>query len=345
MAKEINENTALTNETLSEVVAQNSPKFAQAVGYSAESGDPINMTKVQSVVVADAEQANEYFSTLFNVVGTQIVYDLLRGKTSFYDVFEKPAILYGADISMIVPLPPEVKNYGTYTNPFDPNIPKTTFKNGVLSTNVKWQVPLRYSLEIMRGAFLQEYGVRDVLGVMVKNVYDIINLKKYSTFTADLVTSTTKTETAPSGITTLGDTEGARKLYEMLIKLMKDMSLPNSKYNAEGVETMTPKGRYVLIMNTACSASIDVNVLASLFNANAIKVRDTIEVDFGTGNESVMCLLVDDEYYVNIPRFEVTLSNINSATAEYIQFLHYWTRHGVIPWRQAVKILAPSTNS
>lgn len=345
MSKNISDNTAMTNETLSEVVAQNSPKFAAAVGYSADSGEGIDMQAVVQAVTNDVNDANEYFNTLYNVVGTQIVYDLLRGKTSFYDVFEKPTILYGADVSLIVPMPPSVKDYGTYTSPYDQSIPKTEFKSGVLKTTDKWEVPLRYSLEIMRGAFLREYGVRDVLGIMVKNVFDEINLKKYNVITADLVTETTITETAPSGLTSLGDTEGARKLYEMLSKLVKDMSLPNTKYNKQGLRTMGIKGRYVLIWNTACAASIDVNVLASLFNANQLPFLEIIEVEFGEDNADVMCIVCDDEYYVNIPRFEVTLSNINSATAEYIQFTHVWSRRGVIPWRQGVKILAPSTNA
>lgn len=326
----------MTNEAVAQAVLEANPDLAAR--YTNEDGE-VNYDALTAGVTASAHTLNEFVNTLANVVAVQWTYDLWRGKLSWYDIFEKAPELYGDAIELIVPLPPTVVKEGTYTNPYDQSIPKTQFESGYLRTGIDWQVPLRISVDVMRGAFLKPYGLRDVTGVMVKNMYDAIEMRKYREFTADILNSITKTyEVTP--ITGTGETQKARDLYEEMLYLTSKMSLPSTQYNEKGLETYTPKGRFVLIWNSRVKSSIDVNTYMSLFKAEKLPFIEQIEVDFGEGNEDVQAVILDDEAYVNIPRIEVMLDNVNSATMEIIYFLHYWTRHGLIPWRQAVKLVA-----
>lgn len=324
----------MTNANLAQEVAENNPIVD---GYLQEDYSASKIAKIADMPTI----MNEFYSTLVNVVAVQWAYDLLRGKTAFYSYFEKPTEQYGDSVMMIVPKGAQVVDYTTYTTPYDQSIPKTEFDESVLSTNVRWKVPLRLSLPIMRGAFLKEGGLRNVLGIMMKNIRDALNIKKYQEFTKDIVSSVTL-EKVVDGITTTGETEKARKLYEEILYLTGKMTLPSTKYNQDGDLTQTPKDSFVVLWNARVQSSIRVNVIESLFHAKGIDLTEEL-VDFGEGNDSVQCIILDKEAYVNIPRFEETLMNINSATAEQIQFLHYWTRHGFIPWRQAVKLVSTAT--
>lgn len=323
---------SMSNEALTKVVAQSNKVVDNFLDgdYSQE-----NIVKIAD----SATILNEYFNTLVNVVATQWTYDLLRGDTSFYSVFERPSEQYGDAIEMIVPKGQNVITYSEITSPFDNSIPKTEFETAYLITNERWKVPLRYSVEIIRGALLKPYGLRDILGIIVKNMYDFLNIKKYEVFTDDIINSINKTYTVQP-ITTEGEVSKARALYEAIKYVANEFTLPSTEWNESGLKTNTPRGSMVLIWNSRVKASIDVNVVESLFNANELTFRDKITVDFGDGNENLMCILMDEEAYVNVPRFEAQFTNINSATAEQITFLHYWTRHGSIPWRNAVKFIS-----
>ena len=325
----------MTNEAVAQAVLDANPDLASRF----TNDGVIDYEALVKAVTASAQTFNEFYGTLANVVAVQWTYDLWRGRKSWYDIFERPMEQFGDAIEMIVPLPPTVVEEGTYTNPYDQNIPKTEFDTGYLRTSIKWTVPLRLNVEVMRGAFLRPYGLRDVTGIMVKNMYQAIELKKYKNFTADILSSITK-EIAVTPITGTGETQNARDLYEEMLNITSKMSIPSTEYSEKGYETWTPSGDFVLIWNSRVKASINVNVFASLFNAKDLPFTQQIEVDFGEGNDNVQAVILDREAYVNIPRIEVMLENINSATMEQIYFLHYWTRHGLIPWRQAVKLVA-----
>ena len=147
-----------------------------------------------------------------------------------------------------------------------------------------------------------------------------------------------------SAITAEGETADAQTAYEKIIKTALDMSLPSTSYNTAEVKTFTPLGSAVLVLNSRYKSSFDVNVLASLFNSAEIGAKkyfkEVIMVEFPAGSDATQVgAILDSEALLWGYRINVTQSIVNPRTLEINTFYHAWIKRGVVPFRNAVRLL------
>ena len=315
-----------------------SSRYATLLGYNAETGK-INEDNLK-LFTDQPDIANEFISDMANKVVVQRAYDLFRDYEMPFKVFLREMSRLGDPEELLSAELATPEDYGTTTDPFDADKPSIVL--AWIKTMDKKVTHVKLSYEIWAGAFVSENGLSNIAGIILKNLRDAMELYCYGAVKDDLSSSTNiVTSKKITTISGAGETANAQQAYEEILKLVADMAIPSDDYNNAGVETFTPKGRGVLILNSLYNASFDVNVLASLFNSAEIgknKYFKEVIVAPLTGTNQVG-VYMDDEGYLFGYRIDLSDSIRNPATLEINTFFHRWVKRAVVPFRQAVRLV------
>ena len=340
-------------QIITELCKQNpSSRYAKLVGYDETKGT-INEDSL-SLFTSQPDIANEFISDMANKVVVQRAYDLFRDYNMPFKVFERPMSRLGDAEELLSSELATPTDYDDDADPFA-DASKPTIVLSWIKTEDKKVNAVKLNYNIWAGAFTTEQGLSNIAGIILKNLRDAVELMLYKAIKADL-SSATKVTTSESitVVSDAGETANAQKAYEEIIKLVTSMSLPSDDYNNAGVETFTPLGRCVLVLNARYKSAFDVNVLASLFNSakigenqyfSKVIVADLDNSD-STANPAVPntmigCVL-DEEAYLWGYRFAVAQSINNPATLDINTFYHAWVKRAVVPFRQAVRLVEKS---
>ncbi len=316
--------------------------YAKLVNYNAEN-DSIDEDAL-SLFTSTPDIANEFINAMANKIVVQRAYDLFRGYNMPFDVFRKEMSRLGDAEELLSAQLASASNYDGSATPFGASKPSIVLS--WIKTEDKKVVSVQLSYEIWAGAFTTEMGLSNIAGIILKNLRDTIEYLVFTNVVADLsdigsgAHKVQKTATIQE-ISGAGETANAQKAYEQILKLAVDMSIPSTSYNNAGVNTFTPLGRGVLVLNSLYKSSFDVNVLASLFNSAKIGEQQyfsKVIVAPLTGTKQVGVLL-DEEAYLWGYRFNVSQNIINPANLTIEEYYHAWVKRGVVPFRQAVALV------
>ena len=284
--------------------------------------------------------ANEFISTMSNMIVAQYSYDVFREfKMPFMDSL-KPMSRLGDIEQYQTPLLSDVEDYEEGKSPF--NAKKPSIAISFIKTEAKKVADVRISESIWSGAFITEGGLSNIVGIILKNLRDSLSLYVYDELRKLLCDETKYTKSFTlTKLEGVGDFTNAQKSYEEILNLVTKMSLPSTDYNTEGVKTITPEGRFILYLNSNYKSSYDVNVLASLFNSSSINLKkyfkDIRVIDFPTDTQ--VGIILDDESLVCGYRINEASSIYNPATMEINVWIHNWLKWGVVPTRNAVRLV------
>lgn len=316
--------------------------YAKLLGYDKKTNTL--SAKDLSLFTDTPDVANEFISDMANKIVVQRAYDLFRDyKMPFYSFMKSMGRL--GDVEELVSSElATLEDYGDETSPFAAAKPSIVLH--WIKTEDKKVAPVRLSYEIWAGAFVNEGSLSNLAGIIIKNLADAVSVYVYETLAGVIADS--GTSIAPfavvSAITAEGETADAQTAYEKIIKTALDMSLPSTSYNTAEVKTFTPLGSAVLVLNSRYKSSFDVNVLASLFNSAEIGAKkyfkEVIMVEFPTGSDATQVgAILDSEALLWGYRINVTQSIVNPRTLEINTFYHAWIKRGVVPFRNAVRLL------
>lgn len=315
-------------------------RYSHLVGY--EEGDTdINGDKLK-LFEENPQIANEFITDMSNMITAQYAYDLFRDFKNPYDMFIKTMSKLGDAEQYITNVLKELVDYAEGTSPFSAT--KPTIKTDFIKTIAKKVANVKLEQDVWAGAFVSEGGLANIAGIVLKNLSDSITLFVYDSMTTLTGDATafpiTTTVTTVSGV---GQTQSARDAYEQIMALANKMHLPNTLYNASHVKTFTPKGNLVLFLNADYKASFDINVLASLFNSPSVGLdkffKEVCVVDMPSSQAKQIGIVLDSESMVWGFRLKTAGSIYNPADMSINYWLHAWIKWGVIPARQAIRLV------
>lgn len=342
-----------TNTNILKALSHEKPNssYAQLFGYSEDNGRASFSKKVDFTrFSSEPTIANEFLNDFFNKIVAQHVQsqfekDLLNEK---YGIFLKTYGKVGDIEEYITTKLTEVKDYEeSNTNPFEINKPKVVLS--FIKTEDKIYDFITLNYEQWYGAFINEGGLNKLAGQILSELKTAIDNYIYDTISTDLSDESKFTikHTLPT-IAGLGDSENSKKAYEDIILLKSKMSLRSKigEYNLGGLENNgTPESEMVLLLNADYSASFDVNVLASLFNSEKIKLETRIIQFDTTKNKNIVGMLMDRRAYVFGYRINFSQSIMNPRNMYVNTFNHRWVKRGVLPIYNAVMLVTADTTA
>ena len=333
-----------TNIQIAEELCKQNPnaKYAGVLGFDKETGKIA--VKDLSIFTSTPDIANEFISDMANKIIVQRAYDLFRGYQMPFASFMREMSKLGDAEELLTAELASTSNWSDNTSGNDPfDADKPSIKLSWVKTEDKKVVGVRLNYEVWAGAFVSENGLSNIAGIILKNLRDSVEEYLRGAIKADLantsIVSKTQTITAISGA---GQTAKAQKAYEEILELCVKMTIPSDDYNTAEVNTFTPKGRFVLVLNPRYFSSFKVNVFASLFNSDKIGedkfFKEVIVTDYAGANNEIGVLL-DDEAYLFGNRIDLAQSILNPKTMEINTYYHRWIKRAGVPFRQAVRLL------
>lgn len=318
-----------------------SSSYAKLVNYNEQTGE-INEDAL-SLFTSTPDIANEFISAMANKIVVQRAYDLFRDYNMPFDVFRKEMSRLGDAEELLAASLASASTYDGTDTPFSASKPSINL--AWIKTEDKKVVSVQLSYEIWAGAFTSEMGLSNIAGIILKNLRDTIEYLVYTNVVSDLSSigagNKIVTKKVITAVTGAGQTANAQTAYEEILKLAVDMSIPSTSYNNASVNTFTPLGRGVLVLNSLYKASFDVNVLASLFNSAKIGEQQYFKkviVAPLSGSNQIGAVL-DEEAYLWGYRFNVSQNIVNPANLTIEEYYHAWVKRGVVPFRQAVALV------
>lgn len=333
-----------TNYQIAQELCRTHPnsKYAELLKYDPISNE-LGVTDFK-VFLDEPQIANEFITDMANKIVVQRTYDLFRGYKMPFEIFMVPMSRLGDAEELLTSKLAESKNYDSTTkDPFNATKPSIVLSWIKTEDKVECDVVLTY--DIWAGAFTNEGSLGNISAIILKNLRDSILNYVYEKIKTDLsnTTNVSKSLTIET-IADAGEVVNAQKAYEQIMKLANDMTIPSVNFNTSGVKTMTPKGSFVLILNSRYLSSFNVNVLASLFNSDKIAMgtfaSEVILADMDTaGDTKCVGVLLDKEAYMWGYRLNVTQSIVNPKTLEINTYQHDWVKRAVVPFRQCVRLV------
>lgn len=128
--------------------------------------------------------------------------------------------------------------------------------------NWRVQYPVTIQDEDLRVAFMSINGVQDLIAKIVDSVYTAAEYDEYLLFKYLMIKAIAHGKMHPVAI----DGDEMTSAAVAFRGASNMMTFINTKYNASGVHTSTPKSDQYIFMDAMYNASYDVNVLASAFN-------------------------------------------------------------------------------
>lgn len=130
---------------------------------------------------------------------------------------------------------------------------------------VNWRVmyPVTIQEEDLRFAFLAESGVQDLVAKIVESVYKAAEYDEFLLFKYLLIKAVSHGKMFPMSIGSGTDLKEAGATFR---GASNDLTFMQTKYNASGVRTNTPRENQAIFMDSWFNAKYDIDVLAAAFN-------------------------------------------------------------------------------
>ena len=317
-------------------------KYASFLEYDSKTGT-INANKL-SMFGDEPVVANEFLSDMTNKIVVQRTYDLFRDWEMPFKVFMREMGRLGDVEELLTAELSVAHDYDGTDVPFSAEKPDIVLS--WIKTEDKKVSRVKLSYEIWAGAFVSEQGLSNIVGIILKNLRDTLELVVYDNIRTDFASKTMfSKEKVITEISGAGETANAQTAYEEILKLVGDMSLPSDDFNTAEVKTLTGKGHAVLVLNPLYKASFDVNVLASLFNSDKVGenkyFRDVIVAEMEDSDQ--IGIILDEEAYLWGYRINVAQNIINPANLTIEEYYHRWVKRAGVPFRNAVRLVTKAS--
>lgn len=318
--------------------------YAKYFGYNENDGEVTFNRKVdfEQFAISEPQIANEFIGDFANKVTRQHIVSLFEEKPldSTFGRFLKTYGKVGDIEEYIATKLQAVTKFDSDkapTNPFE--VAKPSVVLSYISTTDKEFTFVTLNYEQWYGAFVNEGGLMSLASQILSELRDAISLDLYTAIVKDLGDATKFIKTATiATIADAGDEANAKKAYEQIMQLRHKMHLPSKsgEYNLSSLENAgTPYNKMILFLNSKYASSFDINVLASLFNSDKIKLTWEI-IEFDSTATDVVGLLMDERAYVYGYRINFTQSIMNPRNMCINTFHHEWVKRGLVPLYNAV---------
>ena len=263
--------------------------YQQSVPVVAKASD---IPKVGEVICGTPAFANQFINALVNRIALVIAKSatfnnpyahLKKGYLEFGETVEEIFV----QIAKVVDYTPEKGA----AREFKRTLPDV--KSAFHAMNWRVMYPVTVQDEDLRLALLGESGVQDLVAKIVGSVYKAAEYDEFLLFKYLLIKAVSHGKMFPMSIGSGTDLKEAGATFR---GASNDLTFMQTKYNASGVRTNTPRENQAIFMDSWFNAKYDVDVLAAAFNMDKATYTGALH-------------LIDDWTSFDNERFEVIREN------------------------------------
>lgn len=322
-----NNNTIMVKSWL---VATND--FQQRVPNPAQAGVAATMDALYQPMNA------QYFNQFMDILVNRIGFTYVRGQSykNQLAVFKGQKLNFGSTIQEIAPKWIKAHSYND-ENETLLKLHRPEAEAWYHSQNRRDQYPISISVDELRTAFTEEYGLNNLVAQVMQapinsDEYDeyiimkeLIGLyeKKWGFYKHHLSAAPTDEATGKELLTAL-QSYGGR------------LQFPSALYSGTDIPVFAKPSELVLLVTPDTQASLNVNTLAALFNVDLAKVsyRTVLIDEFPI--EGAVALLTTEDFFVCADTLYNTTSFWNPETLATNYYLNHWGVYSVSPFVPAI---------
>lgn len=280
---------ASTLDILNAIRQNASYDYQQSVPVVAKASD---IPKVGELICGTPAFSNQFINSIVNRIA--LVMTKSATFNNPYASLKKGYLEFGESVEEIFV---QIANVVDYTpekgaaREFKRTLPDV--KSAFHAMNWRVMYPVTIQDEDLRLAFLAESGVQDLVAKIVESVYKAAEYDEFLLFKYLLIKAVSHGKMYPISIGTGADLKEAGEMFR---GASNDLTFMNTKYNASGVRTTTPRENQAIFMDSWFNAKYDVNVLAAAFNMDKATYTGALH-------------LIDDWASFDNERFDVIRAN------------------------------------
>lgn len=289
---------ASTLDILNTIRANASYEYQNMVPVVAKATD---IPKVGEIIMGYPALANQFINSLMN----RIAFVQLTSKifNNPYEKFKKGYLTTGELVEEVFIELTKVREFSVEkaeAREFKRSLPdvRTAFH----AMNWRVQYPITIQDEDLRMAFTSLDGVTDLISRIINQVYVSAAYDEFLLFKYLIIKAVAHGKMRPVAV----DDSDIKNAGVQFRAVSNGMTFMSTKYNAQGVHTVTDKADQHIFMDAAYNAKYDVNVLAAAFNMDKAEFSGQLE-------------LIDDWTSFDNERFDIIRANsdmIEEVTAE-----------------------------
>ena len=321
---------ATNADILNTIRSNSSAKYKELI----PSANVHNYGEVADALASYPDLYNEFLDAIVNKIVVQRVYDPVNWTFPFKE-FMKEIDAYGDAEEILGFDVADGEDYTETSTLTKVTKPKRTNVHYIATVSKK-KYPMSFSMDVVKGCIVKEYALTQMVTLMMKRMRFKSDKLWYDQTLTDLATIDISEE-----IGNPDTDENAKSAFVKVIDIVKQMSIPNEKYNKAGYDMAIPEGELICILNSNASANFDVRVFASLLNSARINETKYFKKIYTANFEdpNTIGFILEGDSYLIIPRIERTTSFFDGSNLITNYWLHMWVRQGINPESQMVKLV------
>lgn len=158
--------------------------------------------------------------------------------------------------------------------------------------------PVTIWFEDMRGAFLDDYGLRSLVQAKVESVVSACNWDEFIT-AKDLITSAKRAgHIYPVHVDAVTDQASANALAKQIQSYIDKIQFPNPLYNFAGATSAAKEDTILLFVEPDTKAAMNVDSYASAYNLDRmIPKAQQVLIDNFNDDNGIVAVLVDKRFF------------------------------------------------
>ena len=158
--------------------------------------------------------------------------------------------------------------------------------------------PVTIYYEDMRGAFLDDYGLRSLVQAKVESVVSACNWDEFTTAKELIASAKRAGQIYPVHVDPVTDQASANALAKQIQSYIDKIQFPNPLYNFAGATSAAKEDTILLFVDPDTKAAMNVDSYASAYNLDRmIPKAQQILVDNFNDAEGIVAVLVDKRFF------------------------------------------------
>lgn len=159
--------------------------------------------------------------------------------------------------------------------------------------------PVTIWFEDMRGAFLDDYGLRSLVQAKVESVVSACNWDEFTTAKELIASATRAGQIYPVHVDAVTNQASANALAKQIQSYIDKIQFPNPLYNFAGATSAAKEDTILLFVDPDTKAAMNVDSYASAYNLDRMipKAQQVLIDNFNDDAEGIVAVLVDKRFF------------------------------------------------
>lgn len=158
--------------------------------------------------------------------------------------------------------------------------------------------PVTIWFEDMRGAFLDDYGLRSLVQAKVESVVSACNWDEFTTAKELIASAKRAGQIYPVHVNAVTDQASANALAKQIQSYIDKIQFPNPLYNFAGATSAAKEDTILLFVDPDTKAAMNVDSYASAYNLDRmIPKAQQVLIDNFNDVEGIVAVLVDKRFF------------------------------------------------